>query len=262
MQSNICLLLLTYFSLIDANTERRRIYDRKRVRLVGPNTKGLGKPLIRSPYNKSWGSVCWDQFDNFDANVICQEIGFNGGLVYEGESSSISKYVKVVDLNCNAWEDSIYNCLGYNGEKLSKSYGQGGETCTNRISPWVSCFKLRLVNSTSTDANAGRLEIYDPFSSNHWHSICNRSFGQHEANLACRHLGFNFGRVLYDHEYGEGQGEIALDQIDCDYEYDGNEVRVETLAGCGRNENFNDSILNFWGQHDCTHEDDVALSCN
>ena len=58
---------------------------------------------------------------------------------------------------------------------------------------------LRLVNSTHNFAeSAGRLEFYDD--SINWKSICISGFGQDEALLACKQLGYevveSYGPVM------------------------------------------------------------------
>ena len=53
-----------------------------------------------------------------------------------------------------------------------------------------------------------------------------------------------FGQSL-GNEYGEGEGQIWLDDLRC--------VGTETnLADCGRSE---------WGRNDCGHHEDVSISC-
>ena len=47
---------------------------------------------------------------------------------------------------------------------------------------------LRLVDSSSTNLQAGRLEI---FVWGEWGTVCDDGFGLTEANVACRQLGFS-----------------------------------------------------------------------
>ncbi len=51
-----------------------------------------------------------------------------------------------------------------------------------------SCGDLRLVNSTSINTPAGRLEI---FLTGVWGTVCSDGFGLTEARVACRQLGYS-----------------------------------------------------------------------
>ena len=46
---------------------------------------------------------------------------------------------------------------------------------------------LRLVSTSSTERGAGRLEIYYQFQ---WGTVCDDFFGDLEADIACRQLGY------------------------------------------------------------------------
>ncbi len=74
--------------------------------------------------------------------------------------------------------------------------------CWDHLGCLVSCDSvvigrsLRLVSSTSTNAGAGRLEV---FLRREWGTVCGDGFGITEANVACRQLGYpsaaTFGNV-------------------------------------------------------------------
>ena len=196
--------------------------------------------------------------------------------MFQGEYKSTSKHIKINGLECDPWQTNVHNCGVWNGTALSLMWGIG--SCEEKVSPWVSCYKFRLVDDTDQNnrnkmllkkvnlqdiqSMQGRLEIYDPMSSKHYHSICGNNFGQNEANLVCRHLGFNWGTVKKNAHFGQGRGEIAFDNVDCDYEYYGEVINVEIFGGCGKEGEIGRSILETWGEHRCGHGEDVGLVCS
>ena len=47
--------------------------------------------------------------------------------------------------------------------------------------------ELRLINSTGTNLQSGRLEIYD---NGQWNTVCSNGFDGEDATLACNQLGY------------------------------------------------------------------------
>lgn len=89
----------------------------------------------------------------------------------------------------------------------------------------------------------GRLEI---FHHDEWGTVCDNGWSINEENVACRQLGFTEA-YSYDvsASFGNATGPIMLDKVDCK----GSE---HYLAHCDHNG---------WLNHDCTHEQDVGVSC-
>ena len=66
------------------------------------------------------------------------------------------------------------------------------------------------------------------------------------ADVVCRYLGFDFGEPLFQTVDGSDTGlPIVLDDVRCTgYEYELHECRERA-----------------WGDHDCSHVEDVAIRC-
>ncbi|MCY4388890.1 MAG: leucine-rich repeat domain-containing protein [Desulfurellaceae bacterium] len=86
---------------------------------------------------------------------------------------------------------------------------------------------------------AGRLEVYR---AGQWGTVCDDRFTNDTAGVACRQLGYTSGTF---YQAGGGSGPIWLDSVECE----GDEAR---LADCDHDG---------WGIHDCSHNEDVGVSC-
>lgn len=100
---------------------------------------------------------------------------------------------------------------------------------------------VRLVEGFSP--NRGRVEILH---NGVWGTICHDYWEMPDANVLCRQLGFEGALVaLRSAAYGEGTGEIWLDDVDCK----GNEP---SIFQCGHKG---------WGIRNCDHSQDASVIC-
>ncbi|XP_052061902.1 neurotrypsin-like [Mytilus californianus] len=149
------------------------------VRLVGGTKPSKGR--LEVYHSGSWGSVCDDNFDLKDAAVVCRTLGFmtSHPSVYPGGHfghSTLSS--KMVDLNCTGAEKDVSAC---------QSTGWGSHNCGQRDDVGVECQTgVRLVNGPSP--SRGRVEI---MYRGQWGTICDDRFGQEEAVVVCRMLGYH-----------------------------------------------------------------------
>lgn len=54
-------------------------------------------------HDGKWGSICDDEWDDFEANVVCKQLGFNGAIKattygHFGQARSEMKYLLSFDL--------------------------------------------------------------------------------------------------------------------------------------------------------------------
>ncbi|XP_030844602.1 neurogenic locus Notch protein isoform X4 [Strongylocentrotus purpuratus] len=122
--------------------------------------------------------------------------------------------------------------------------GYTGPTCgTVSHSTGISSgAEVRLAGSGSS-ANQGRVEVY---ANGQWGTVCDDLFGQKDANVVCRQLGFP-GASGYTkaQTFGAGSGPILMDNTRCV----GNETSIM------------DCLTNPIGVHNCQHSDDVGVIC-
>ncbi|XP_068026523.1 deleted in malignant brain tumors 1 protein-like [Melanerpes formicivorus] len=112
-------------------------------------------------------------------------------------------------------------------------------SATTAKSPEAS---LRLVEGP--DRCAGRLEVLH---NGTWGTVCDDSWGPPEGQVVCRQLGCGtLLSVAPGGRYGEGTGQIWLDEVNCTGE-------EETLSKCQSRP---------WGQHNCQHLEDASVECS
>ena len=103
--------------------------------------------------------------------------------------------------------------------------------------------RIRL--ASGENEREGRVEV---FNDGEWGTVCDDAFNHEDAQVVCRQLGFT-GAIAtvaeYGHRFGEGDGRIWLDDLNCD----GTETELWECPNSG------------WGNHNCGHHEDVAVFC-
>jgi len=104
------------------------------------------------------------------------------------------------------------------------------------------CFAVRLVNGPTK--YEGRVEVYH---NGEWGTVCDDEWDLNDAQVVCSELGFG-NAVVARHSafYGEGSGQIWLDDLNC--------VGIEWIIGnCSHRG---------WGIEDCNHWEDASVKCS
>ena len=80
-----------------------------------------------------------------------------------------------------------------------------------------------------------------------WGTVCHDGWDMNDAQVACRQLGFG-SPIAFNHfpHYGEGSGQIWLDNVECV----GTELTIE------------DCSHNGWACHNCPHYKDIGVHCS
>ena len=220
-----------------------------------------------------------------DANVICRENGFVGGTYSRrtfvprrlplGGFLTISyllpwypfsptTYWHIRSFNCEGTEQAANECAGvkettWRMARSSCVSGTWSVECFNATErplgsgqatlppfPDPSDGDIRLKGGN--DDMSGRLEVYHR---GQWGTICDDTWradqktAKHNVRVICRQLGFNSdGRVLK--KTSEGRGRVWMSKVVCK----GSERRLDDCRHDG------------WRAKNCTHSDDVAITCN
>ncbi|XP_033119554.1 CD5 antigen-like [Anneissia japonica] len=93
------------------------------------------------------------------------------------------------------------------------------------------------------EPHSGRVEV---FYNGNYGTVCDDNWSIEATHVVCKELGFRKGETFhYDGRYGPGGGEILLDNTHCN----GDEL---SIFDCEHNP---------IGRHDCSHAEDIAVTC-
>ncbi|XP_071484721.1 scavenger receptor cysteine-rich domain-containing protein DMBT1-like [Diadema antillarum] len=229
------------------------------IRLVGGNSYYEGRVEI---YRKgAWGTVCDDEWDDYDARVVCRQLGYSTSYaraVSGGTYGLGSGSILLDNVRCNGWEWSLASC---------PSNGWYHHDCGHKEDAGVQCdrydfttyiprnnphedpattstpISIRLVGGSSY--YEGRVEInYN----GDWGTVCDGNWDDDDARVVCRQLGYStsYARAVRGGTYGEGSGFILLDNVRCN-------GWESSLARCPSNG---------WYNNDCGHQDDAGVQCD
>ncbi|XP_047574269.1 neurotrypsin isoform X2 [Lutra lutra] len=206
------------------------------IRLVGGSSVREGRVEIY--HAGHWGTVCDDQWDEADAEVICRQLGLSGiakawNQAYFGEGSGP---IMLDEVRCTGNELSIEQCP-------KSSWGE--HNCDHKEDAGVSCTPLTdgvIRLGSGKGSHEGRLEVYHR---GLWGTVCDDGWTELNTYVVCRQLGFKYGKQASANHFEESTGPIWLDDVSC-------LGKESSLVQCSRRQ---------WGRHDCSHREDVGITC-
>ena len=100
------------------------------IRLVDGPDNATGR--VEVYYNGTWGTVCNDDWDIYDARVVCRQLGFRGPLnAYKsGRYGQGSGQILLDSVRCSGSESSLFSC---------KHRGVGNHYCDHNEGASVRC---------------------------------------------------------------------------------------------------------------------------
>ncbi|XP_038648272.1 uncharacterized protein LOC119963342 isoform X3 [Scyliorhinus canicula] len=202
------------------------------VRLTSGKDKCSGRVEIL--YQSTWGMVCDDGWDLTEGNIVCQQLNCGKAEsitgTYHGQGGG---EVLLSGVRCDGTERSLDQCTSNPlGANRSAQCQHAGVICSGPV-------PIRLVNGTNMCS--GRVEVYHK---SVWGTVCDNGWDVNAASVVCRML--NCGPALSATKgayYGEGTGDIWLDNVMC-------EGTEPVIAQCYSNPAY------------CTHRKDAGVICS
>ncbi|XP_062415776.1 deleted in malignant brain tumors 1 protein-like [Pungitius pungitius] len=180
------------------------------IRLVNGTDRCSGRVEVHN--DGQWGTVCDDEWDIRDAQVVCRSVDCGTALTaksgsYFGQGAG---NIWLDDLGCVGNETSLFHC---------RHPTLGENNCGHAEDAGVVCSAdIRLINGT--DQCSGRVEFYHL---GQWSSASSQNWGTNEAAVVCRMM--NCGDpVGVSGSYGRG-GQLSWYRISCS-------GRESSLAQC------------------------------
>ncbi|KAM7142967.1 neurotrypsin isoform 2-T2 [Molossus nigricans] len=207
------------------------------LRLVGGSSGHEGRVELRRA--GQWGTVCDDQWDDADAEVVCRQLGLSGVArawtqAHFGEGSGP---VLLDEVRCTGNELSLEQC--------PKS-AWGEHNCGHREDAGVSCTPLTdgvLRLAGGKDSHEGRLEVYYR---GQWGTVCGDGWTELNTRVVCRQLGLKSGRQASATHFEGSAGPAWLGHVRCS-------GRETSLLQCARPR---------WDSQDCSHPEGVGVTCS
>ena len=225
------------------------------VRLVNGSNAAEGR--VEVLYDRTWGSICEDEWSIEDARVACRLLGFpsaqtvtDGGSFGEGDGP-----IWLSDVACSGNETSLLNCNSTKWNTSDCDHSQDVGVICNAPEPFPRVRLERRVNSYNENSPQNNYKLLEVYYDDKWGTVCDDYFYETDALVVCKELGYDevisYTRVYLDLpsndtiEEDRQKQPIWLDNVNCT----GNET---SIIHCNHSK---------WGEHDCDHSNDIGIVC-
>ncbi|XP_019630689.1 PREDICTED: deleted in malignant brain tumors 1 protein-like [Branchiostoma belcheri] len=149
------------------------VWHQSRIRLIGGSSRKEGRVEVRPADSMTWGTVCHNQFDIKDADVVCSILGYPSAQLVRNDAyfGPGRGPIYMDDLRCNGDENSLFNCSypGWTINDLNCSHDQAaGVECTEigepflLVATWVGIFQVKDGSKVQMTSGGDDSMEYDP----------------------------------------------------------------------------------------------------
>ncbi|XP_029529222.1 T-cell differentiation antigen CD6-like isoform X5 [Oncorhynchus nerka] len=155
------------------------VCEHQAVRLAGGEHRCAGRVELWRE-GQQWGTVCDDEWDLRDADVVCAQLGCGYALSVTGQGGAFPQGkdpIYLDELKCTGKEENLWQCPA----------SDESHDCGHKEDAGVVCSELKAVRLTGgVDRCSGKVEIHRNGS---WGTVCDTCWGKEEASMVCSMLG-------------------------------------------------------------------------
>ncbi|XP_036826861.1 T-cell differentiation antigen CD6-like [Oncorhynchus mykiss] len=155
------------------------VCEHQAVRLAGGEHRCAGRVELWRE-GQQWGTVCDDEWDLRDADVVCAQLGCGYALSVTGQDGAFPQGkdpIYLDELKCTGKEENLWQCPA----------SDESHDCGHKEDAGVVCSELKAVRLTGgVDRCSGKVEIHRNGS---WGTVCDTCWGKEEASMVCSMLG-------------------------------------------------------------------------
>lgn len=223
-----------------------------RLRLQGGRYPSQGRVEVYCI--EEWGTVCNQDIQKEEANIICRQLGYTEASSYESTNETLqseaTQPIWFNSLDCKTEEESFEDCGSC---PLSDIRSQSAQICSSHMYDLtIQCnhsirygsIRFAQGNLSSIEYSEGRVELY---LNGDWRTVCPDNFADNDADIICQQLDYLRAKELTKSSmlgYGQGTGEMWFKHTDCILEQD-------NMFSCLMNDT----------QNSCSQTDPAAVVC-
>ncbi|XP_052102367.1 scavenger receptor cysteine-rich domain superfamily protein-like isoform X2 [Mytilus californianus] len=176
------------------------------IRLVGGNSPSQGR--VEVARDGVWGTICDNKWSPYDANVVCQQLGFGKGSIqissYHGHGTGS---VLMDSLQCDGTASNIFDCPNL-------GWGVSASSCKDHSKDaGVSC--LPWLQLSQFSPSYGYLQVWKS-GANQYGLVCAEGFDDEAATVVCRELTqYKYGISHCCSAYGNLSIPFAINDVTC-----------------------------------------------
>uniref|UniRef100_A0A2K6F245 Scavenger receptor cysteine-rich domain-containing protein DMBT1 n=1 Tax=Propithecus coquereli TaxID=379532 RepID=A0A2K6F245_PROCO len=220
------------------------------LRLVNGSDRCEGR--VEVLYEGSWGTVCDANWDTWDADVVCRQLGCGRSMSALGGAhfGQGSGRILFGDVDCIGLERYLSRCPHSEWYHHECSHQDDASVvCAGSVhvvTPWCWISSHR-AGRGSDSSLALRLVDRGDRCQGSWGTVCDDSWDTSDASMVCRHLDCGWAMSAPGNaQFGQGSGPIVLDNVQCS----GQESYLGSCPHRG------------WLSHNCGHHEDAEVICS